>query len=170
MALDRLKQAASHITGIGQAPHPFDPLSEQEIERAVAIIRKEHSDVFFNAITLWEPRKVEMMQWLKDPQHTPRPHRVADVVCIGRGSKVYDGHADLTEGKIVSWALTDDVQPLVSSKKSSESTTDLLMVDTDHHGRSANRRVYRTERCQGHRAMRPDWHSTRRHAQGVLRP
>lgn len=114
MSLDRLKQAASHITGIGSPPHPFDPLSEAEIRQAVAVIRKEHSDVFFNAITLWEPRKAEMMKWLKDPDHTPRPHRVADVVCIGRGSKVFDGHVDLNEGKIVSWALTDDVQPLVS--------------------------------------------------------
>lgn len=114
MALDRLKQAASHIAGMGAPPHPFDPLSETEIERAVAIIRKEHSDVFFNAVTLLEPRKAEMMKWIKDPEHTPRPHRVADVVCIGRGSKVYDGHADLDEGKLISWALTDDVQPLVS--------------------------------------------------------
>jgi primary-amine oxidase len=114
MALDRLKQAASHLTGVGQPPHPFDPLSEAEIERAVAIIRKEHDKVFFNAVTLWEPRKAEMMTWIKDPEHTPRPHRVADVVCIGRGSKVYDGHVDLDEGKIVSWELTDGVQPLVS--------------------------------------------------------
>jgi primary-amine oxidase len=114
MSLDRLKQAAYHITGIGSPPHPFDPLSEVEIEQAVAIIRKEHSDVFFNAITLWEPRKAEMMKWLKDPDHTPRPHRVADVVCIGRGSKVYDGQVDLNESKIIGWALTDDVQPLVS--------------------------------------------------------
>jgi primary-amine oxidase len=130
MALDRLKQAASHITGIGGPPHPFDPLSESEIERAVAIIRKEHSDVFFNAITLWEPRKAEMMSWLKDPEHTPRPHRVADVVCIGRGSKVYDGHADLTEGKIISWALTDDVQPLVSSKRSLNTLYNTLLTLT----------------------------------------
>ena len=114
MALDRLKQAASHFTGLGAPPHPFDPLSESEIEKAVAVIRKEHSDVFFNAITLWEPRKVEMMKWIKDPEHTERPHRIADVVCIGRGSKVFDGHVNLNEEKIVSWELTDGVQPLVS--------------------------------------------------------
>jgi primary-amine oxidase len=150
MALDRLKQAASHLTGIGEAPHPFDPLSQQEIERAVAIIRKEHSDVFFNAITLFEPRKAEMMKWLQDPPHTPRPHRVADVVCIGRGSKVYDGHADLTEGKIVSWALTDDVQPLVSRICCPNLMTDILILVTDHDGRSANRRVYCAERSQGY--------------------
>lgn len=114
MALDRLKQAASHLTGLGAPPHPFDPLSEAEIERAVAVIRAEHPDVFFNAVTLWEPRKAEMLLWVKDPEHTPRPQRVADVVCIGRGSKVYDGHVNLDEGKIVSWAVTDGVQPLVS--------------------------------------------------------
>ncbi|KAF1957606.1 hypothetical protein CC80DRAFT_47965 [Byssothecium circinans] len=114
MALDRLKQAASHVTGLGQPPHPFDPLSETEIEQAVAIIRKEHSNVFFNTVTLWEPRKAEMMKWIKDPEHTPRPHRVADVVCIGKGSKVFDGIVDLTVRKIVSWELTDGVQPLIT--------------------------------------------------------
>lgn len=123
MALDRLKQAASHLTGLGASPHPFDPLTGPEIERAVAIIRSEHSEVFFNAVTLWEPRKAEMMQWIKDPNHTPRPHRVADVVCIGRGSKVYDGHVDLDEGKIVSWELTDGVQPLITME-------DLQIVET----------------------------------------
>jgi primary-amine oxidase len=113
MALDRLKQAASHLTGQVDPPHPFDPLSEAEIEQAVALVRKDHSDVFFNAITLWEPRKVEMMRWIKDPQHTKRPARVADVVCIGRGSKVFEALADLNEGKVLSWEQKDGVQPLV---------------------------------------------------------
>jgi primary-amine oxidase len=113
MALDRLKQAASHLTGQAAPPHPFDPLTESEIEQAVAVIRKEHSDVFFNAVTLWEPRKAEMMKWIKDTQHTPRPPRVADVVCIGRGSKVFEGIVDLKEDKIINWEQKDGVQPLV---------------------------------------------------------
>jgi primary-amine oxidase len=114
MVLDRLKQVASHVTGNTGPPHPFDPLNESEIEKAVAIIRKEHQELFFNAVTLWEPRKKDMMAWLADPEHTVRPHRVADVVCIGKGSKVYDGHVDLDEGKIISWELTPDVQPLIT--------------------------------------------------------
>jgi primary-amine oxidase len=113
MALDRLKQAASHVTGIGRAPHPLDPLVETEIEHAVAVIRKEYSHVAFNAITLWEPPKAVMLKWVKDPEHTPRPNRVADVVCIGKGSKVFDGLVDVTEGKILKWEETPDVQPLV---------------------------------------------------------
>ncbi|KAF2176287.1 hypothetical protein K469DRAFT_607741 [Zopfia rhizophila CBS 207.26] len=123
MALDRLKQAAAHVMGQSEPPYPFDPLSETEIERAVAIIRKGHSGLFFNAVTLWEPRKAEMMAWIKDPKTVPRPHRVADVVAIGKGSKVYDGIVDLTEGKIVSWELTEGVQPLITME-------DLQIVET----------------------------------------
>ncbi|KAF1351668.1 hypothetical protein EJ07DRAFT_137182 [Lizonia empirigonia] len=114
MALHRLAQAASHITGQPAPPHPFDPLSEAEIEAAVALVRRDHADVFFNAVTLWEPRKAEMMAWLSAPNVAPRPHRVADVVCIGRGSKVFDARVDLTEQQVVSWELTEGVQPLIT--------------------------------------------------------
>lgn len=113
MVLDRLKQVAQHVTGTAPSPHPFDPLSALEIEKATAIVREEHGSLFFNAVTVWEPRKEEMLAWLADPEHTVRPHRVADVVAIGKGSKVYDGLVDLDEGKIVKWELTEDVQPLV---------------------------------------------------------
>jgi primary-amine oxidase len=114
MVLDRVKQVASHVTGQTGPPHPFDPLTDTEIEHAVHIVRKEHSGLFFNAVTLWEPRKNEMQAWLGNPQGYPRPHRVADVVAIGKGSKVYDGIVDLTEGKLVKWEHTPGVQPLVS--------------------------------------------------------
>ena len=110
MVLDRVKQVAQHLSG--RPPHPFDPLSEAEIEQAVSFVRHEHGSLFYNAITLWEPRKAEMLSWLANPD-TDRPHRVADVVAIGKGSKVYDGLVDLTEGVIVKWELLDGVQPLV---------------------------------------------------------
>lgn len=116
MALDRLKQAASHLTGQSSPPHPLDPLTQLEIEQAVALIRADHPDVFFNAVTLWEPRKAQMIAWMKDSQHTPRPARVADVVCIGRGSKVFEGIVDLNASKVKSWQQKDDVQPLVCNR------------------------------------------------------
>jgi primary-amine oxidase len=128
MALDRIKQAASHLTGVVAPPHPFDPLTELEIEHAVALIRKEHSEVFFNAVTLWEPRKAEMMRWIKDPKNTPRPARVADVVCIGRGSKVFEGIVDLNVSKVLSWAQKDGVQPLVCSNYISATLRVVLIV------------------------------------------
>jgi primary-amine oxidase len=114
MSAERLQQVKSHLDS-DSLPHPFDPLSELEIELAVSIVRKEHSALFFNAVTLWEPRKQEMKAWLQDPANASRPHRVADVVAIGKGSKVYDGIVDLNEGKIIQWELTDGVQPLVRS-------------------------------------------------------
>lgn len=115
MVLDRLKQVAQHVAGTTPPPHPFDPLSASEIERTTDIIRKEHGSLFFNAVTVMEPKKADMQPWLADPEHTVRPHRVADVVAIGKGSKVYDGLVDLDEGKILEWNLTEDVQPLARS-------------------------------------------------------
>ena len=113
MVLDRLKQVAQHVTGTQEPPHPFDPLSATEIETAAALVRKEHGSLFYNAITLQEPPKAEMLKWLQDSDHTPKPPRVADVVAVGKGSTVYDGLVDLDEGKIVQWEKTDGVQPLV---------------------------------------------------------
>ena len=113
MVLERLKQVAQHVTGTAPPPHPFDPLTTSEIEKAVSIVRNEYGSLYYNAVTIAEPRKADMLQWLADPDHTVRPHRVADVVAIGKGSKVYDGLVDLEEEKIVRWELTEDVQPLV---------------------------------------------------------
>ena len=117
MSLDRLKQVAQHVTGIPPPPHPFDPLSAAEIERAVAIINKEHAPLFYNAVTVLEPRKAEMLAWLAEKNDSEnlkkRPVRVADVVAIKKGGMVYDGLVDLEEGRILRWESTEGVQPLV---------------------------------------------------------
>ena len=117
MVLDRLKQVASHVTGTTPPPHPFDPLSAAEIEHAVALTNKEHGPLNFNAVTMHEPRKAEMLAWLANPDHTPKPHRIADVVAIKRGGMVYDGLVDLDEEKILAWESMEGVQPLVSVKR-----------------------------------------------------
>lgn len=114
MVLERLKQMSAQITGQAPPPHPFDPLSSKEIAAAAAIVNQEYAGVFFNTITLWEPRKAEMQAWLAAPASAPRPPRIADVVAIGRGSKVYDGLVDLEAGKIIKWEHTPGVQPLIT--------------------------------------------------------
>lgn len=113
MALDRLKSMAQHVTGTSAPAHPFDPLTNAEIEKAVLIIRNQHGQLHYNAVTLWEPRKKEMMKWLADPVNTPRPKRVADVVAIGKDSLVWEALVDLAEGKILKWESLEGVQPLV---------------------------------------------------------
>lgn len=114
MVLERLQQMASHFTGQVAPQHPFDPLTSDEIAVAVAVVKRDHPGLFFNAVTLLEPRKAEMMAYLAAPDTVPRPHRIADVVAIGRGSKVYDGHINLNESRIVKWELTPGVQPLIT--------------------------------------------------------
>lgn len=97
-------------------PYPLDPLSLSEIESAISTIKKAHGDVHFNVISLHEPRKAEMQAWLEKPDSTPRPARIADVVVIAPGGKVYDGLVDLKESKIIKWENMEGVQPIVSSR------------------------------------------------------
>jgi primary-amine oxidase len=96
-------------------PHPFDPLSLEEIKIAIGIVKKAHGEVFFNVVSLHEPRKAEMMNWITDTSNAPRPARVADVVVIAPGGKVYDGLVNLSSGTIAKWELLDGLQPIVST-------------------------------------------------------
>lgn len=115
MATNRLQSVAHHFTATSPLPHPFDPLTNAEIDKAVHIIRTEKGSVHYNAITLYEPRKREMTKWLANPQVAPRPKRIADVVVIAPGGKVHDGLVDLAEERVVKWEQIDGVQPLVYS-------------------------------------------------------
>lgn len=114
MALERLSQLVDQVSPTVQPPHPFDPLSAAEIEKAVALITKEHGKLAFNAVTVWEPPKADMQAWLANPKFVKRPHRVADVVAIRKGGTVYDGLVDLNDGRILKWEALDGIQPLVS--------------------------------------------------------
>ena len=149
MVLERLKQLAQQVAGTTPTAHPFDPLSSLEIEATTAIIAQEHEGLFYNAVTIHEPRKADMLAWLADPAHTHRPHRVADVVAIGKGSKVYDGLVDLEEKKIIKWELLDGVQPLVSNR-ASMIQCDPLIDRLDNHGGPSNCRARGSSRSQGH--------------------
>jgi primary-amine oxidase len=136
MALDRLKSVAQHVAGTGPPPHPFDPLSNAEIEKAVSIIRSAHGKLFYNAVTLREPPKKQMLKWLENPSSTPRPRRVADVVALAPGGAVFDGLVDLESGKITKWEKLEGVQPLVSTFMGH---TSIPLTQSDHHGRSPDR-------------------------------
>jgi primary-amine oxidase len=115
MTQQQVQQVAYHLSTIGSdEPHPFDPLTEDELKVAASIVRSVYPDLFFNTITLHEPKKSVMTEWLANKQAAAlKPIRIADVVAIGRGSKVYDGLVDLELKKIIKWEVTQDVQPLV---------------------------------------------------------
>lgn len=101
-------------------PHPFDPLSLDEIQTAIGVVKKAHGDVFFNVVSLHEPRKAEMIKWLENSADAPPPPRIADIVVIAPGGKVYDGLVDIAVGKITKWELLDGLQPIVSLGVSNE--------------------------------------------------
>ncbi|KAJ9165768.1 Amine oxidase [Coniochaeta hoffmannii] len=98
-------------------PHPFDPLSLEEIQTAVSAVRKAHGDVKFNVVSLHEPRKAEMTAWLEAPDRAPRPARVADIVVVAPGSKVYDGLVDIASAKIIKWEHVEGVQPIITMEE-----------------------------------------------------
>jgi primary-amine oxidase len=94
--------------------HPFDPLTGSEIESAISLVKKAHGELFVNVVSLHEPRKAEMTKWLESPGSVPKPARIADVVVIAPGGKVYDGLVDLKDGNIIKWELLEGLQPIVS--------------------------------------------------------
>ncbi|KAI2628632.1 copper amine oxidase [Hypoxylon sp. NC1633] len=98
-------------------PHPFDPLTLEEIESAISIVKKAHGQLLFNVVSLHEPRKAEMKVWLANSASAPRPPRIADVVVIAPGGKVYDGLVDLAAGKIIKWELLDGLQPIITMEE-----------------------------------------------------
>lgn len=114
---ERLSQLAAQLASRPIPPHPLDPLAASEIEYAVAVVRREHGQLGYNAVTLAEPKKNELKAWLADPENAPRPRRQAEVIAIGRSQEVYDGIVDLAEGKIIVWEKLEGVQPLVSRVK-----------------------------------------------------
>lgn len=95
-------------------PHPFDPLSSVEIEIAIGIVKKAYGEVNFHVVSLQEPRKAVMQAWLANPHHAPRPPRVADIVVIAPGGKLFEGLVDLSGPKITKWEQVHGAQPIVS--------------------------------------------------------
>ncbi|CAH0019494.1 unnamed protein product [Clonostachys rhizophaga] len=99
------------MTGV---THPFDPLSGDEITVAVEAVKQAYGDLFFQAVTLVEPRKAEMTNWLQNKTSAPRPNRIADVTAIDPAGKVYDGFVDLATKKIVKWEQLSGLQPIIT--------------------------------------------------------
>lgn len=114
MALDRVKQIVQQVSNKLAPPHPFDPLTSLEIETATSLLRKQHGKLYYNAVTLLEPKKADMLPWLVEPDHNRRPPRIADVVAITPDGQLMDGLVDLDEAKVTQWEHTPNVQPLIT--------------------------------------------------------
>ena len=82
-------------------PHPLDPLSAEEISRAVAIVRRDgglDNTAWVETVATAEPEKSE----LKNPRST---WRKAQVCFYERSSgRTFDGTVDLANETLETWA------------------------------------------------------------------
>jgi len=91
-------------------PHPFDPLSPDEISRAAAIVRPhfgQQQDINFRVITFQEPPKKTMLSFLETPSTQTRPARCARVDVVVEMTDddekfaLFELLVDLDQGKVV---------------------------------------------------------------------
>ena len=90
--------------------HPLDPLTAQEIESAVAILRAERDldeRVRFEIVTLKEPPKDEVYNF----SDGDKVRREAFIVLLDGTGETYEATVSLTEGGLTSWRHIPDVQP-----------------------------------------------------------
>ena len=98
-------------TGRQSTPHPLDPLSRGEIERAGTLCREHHRSekLRFVSIALKEPDKADVYTFTPGDEIARR----AFAVMLDRADgSVYEAVVDLTGGRIESWEHRPDVQPI----------------------------------------------------------
>lgn len=115
--MERLTQLSSHLT-LSTAPpsHPLDPLTPAELAEAVKIIKTNYADrkLSFNTVSLKEPTKATMNEWLKDPSHHV-PREVYFVLIETGKPGLIDGHLSLTDGQVKLFNHLKDCQPIITA-------------------------------------------------------
>ncbi|HYK29767.1 MAG TPA: primary-amine oxidase [Streptosporangiaceae bacterium] len=100
-------------TSPDRGPHPLDPLTAEEIRRAVADLRASKSlddNWRFASIELNEPRKDELAS-----TGDTSIHRTAAAVCWNTGDgQAYRGIVSLADGSVTSWRHLPGQQPNIT--------------------------------------------------------
>ncbi len=147
------------------APHPLDPLSADELERAVACVRSARDlggAVRFVSVELRDPDKSELAAWRDGGT---RPAREAALVVLA-GGRTYEAVVGLDADALLAWEHVPGVQAAVTADEYDEAEVavkadprfraalalrgvvdlDLVMVDTWTVGRfeQPDRRVGRS--------------------------
>ena len=94
--------------------HPLDPLTAEEIESAVAILRAERSlndGIRFETVTLNEPPKDAVLAFAEGDAIT----REAFLIVFDNGtSETHEAVVSLTAGEVTSWRHIPGVQPRIT--------------------------------------------------------
>ena len=89
--------------------HPLDPLTAEEIQRAIALLRVEHhlgDKVRFETVVLNEPPKQAVLAF---KESDPIPRDAFIVVLDNTDGATYEAIVSLTQGIVVSWRHVPDV-------------------------------------------------------------
>jgi primary-amine oxidase len=109
-ALDR-----DHLVPAG--PHPLDPLSAEEIARAVEILRAEREladTVRFSTVELHEPSKSDVLDW---PLAGPVEREAFAIVMDRADGAVHEAVVSLDAGAVTDWRHLPGVQPRIMAEE-----------------------------------------------------
>ena len=117
--------------------HPLDPLTPEELARAVEIVRKERelgSRVRFIRVDLEEPAKPDL-------DGGSPPNRRALVVILDNDARLgYEGIVDLEAGSVERWTPLDGIQPAISADEFVEAA-EAVRADPDYREALARRGI-----------------------------
>jgi primary-amine oxidase len=105
-------------TSVGTASqtHPLEPLTAEEIERAVTILRTEQQlpdSMRFSTVELHEPAKEAVLDW-----PVAVPPREAFAILLDRSTgTTFEAVVSLDAGEVVEWREVPDVQPRILAEE-----------------------------------------------------
>lgn len=115
-------------SALGQAGHPLDSLTEDEIKTAAKLLSsapKFPAEALFSTIVLKEPAKQDVLNYKPGSQFD----RLAFAVILDRkNNQTFEAVVDLKAGRIVSWNLIRGIQPLVTDTEY-KVLTDIVKAD-----------------------------------------
>jgi primary-amine oxidase len=98
-------------------PHPLEPLSAEEITRAVEILRAERDladTVRFSTVELHEPSKAEVLDW---PLSGPVEREAFMILMDRAGGAVHEAVVSLDAGALTGWRHIPDAQPRIMEEE-----------------------------------------------------
>jgi primary-amine oxidase len=132
--------ATSPVEPAPDARHPLEPLSPEEIRRAVALLRSEQEladTVRFSTVELHEPPKARVLAW---PEDGPVERQAFAIVMDRADGAVHEAVISLDTGTVTEWRRLRGVQPRILAEEFVE-CEEMLKCDPDYLAALAKRGI-----------------------------
>lgn len=100
---------------VDDAYHPFDPLTPEEIEKVLEVLKEEDQykeELRFTEISVKLPKKEEVWKWNFSEKKEEKFEREAEFVALDNKT-VIEGTVNLTEEKLTSWEVIEGAQGMI---------------------------------------------------------